>query len=254
MMIYVIFLVGLIIGSFLNVCIHRIPRRKSLSIPRSHCPDCGHVLSWWELIPVVSFIILKGKCSNCGVSIDWQYFAVEIFTAIIFMILFLNFNLTAVFYVYVLLFCFLIVGSGIDINYRIIPDVITIPGILIGFILSIFLNHVTITESLLGIFAVGGSLYLINNFIEGNMGYGDIKMTAMLGGFTGWQIAMMSIILGAFIGAINSLVLLVKYRNDEEIDLKVNTQLPFGPYLIFGAIITIVYFEIIIIFYKNLLF
>ena len=207
-MVYFIFLIGLVIGSFLNVCIHRIPRGKSLTIPRSHCPDCGHTLRWWELIPVVSFLILKGKCSNCGTEINWQYTFIEIFTGIIFVILFLNFNLNFQFYIYAGLLCILTVSSSIDINFRVIPDFITIPAIIIGFILSIFFPHVTYLESILGIIAIGGSLYLINYLSGGEMGKGDIKMIAVVGAFTGWQVTLMALFLGAFMGAINSFFLL----------------------------------------------
>ena len=256
-MVYLMFIFGLVIGSFLNVCIYRIPRGESFTISRSHCPQCGHLLSWWELIPVVSFLILKGKCRDCGTRINWQYTFIEILTGIIFIVLFLSFGLTSSFYIYTILMCLLVVSSGIDINFRVIPDVVTVPAIVIGFILSIFFPHIGYIDSLLGIIAIGGSFYLINYLIGGEMGKGDIKMIAVVGAFTGWQVTLMAIFLGAFMGAINSFFLLLKHKNkekEEKQDINFSSRLPFGPFLILGVLVSILYFDIIIKFYVNYIF
>ena len=248
-MIYLVFLIGLIIGSFLNVCIYRVPRGESIVFSRSRCPHCGHKLKWWELMPVISFLILRGKCSECDNPISWYYTFVELFTAIIMVILFLNFNLNASFYVYSFLFSILMVLSGIDIKFGIIPDIISIPSIVIGFILSIFITPVGLVNSLLGIATGGGILLLISYLSNGGMGGGDIKMMAMVGAFTGWKVAVFSIFLGAFIGAVNGIILILIH---DDKDMK--TPLPFGPYLSFATLISILYYQDIIDFYIDFLF
>ncbi|MFW5998218.1 MAG: prepilin peptidase [bacterium] len=246
-MYYLIFLIGLFIGSFLNVCIYRIPRGDSLVLSRSRCPSCGHVLKWWELMPVISFLILRGKCSECGEKISWYYTLVEIFTAIIFLILYIKFGLTYYFYIYAFLFSVLFVLSGIDLAFGVIPDIITIPMIFIGFVFSLIFNHINFLDSLFGIIAGGGILLLIAYLSKGGMGGGDIKMMAMVGAFTGWEIAITSIFLGAFLGAVNGLIL-IKISNK---DMK--SALPFGPYLSLGALISILYYQRILDFYLDLI-
>lgn len=248
-MIYLIFISGLIIGSFLNVCIYRIPRGESLVLSRSKCPHCGHLLKWWELMPIISFVILKGKCSECGEPISWYYSLVELFTAIIFVILFLKFNLTSTFFVYVFLFSVLLILSGIDIRFGVIPDIISIPGIIMGVVLSLFLNHIDIINSLLGLAAGGGVLLLIAYISKGGMGGGDVKMMAMIGAFVGWKISLLSIFLGAFIGAVNGVILILINK-----DKNIKSALPFGPYLSFATLISILYYDIIISFYLDFFF
>ena len=246
-MIYIVFIFGVIIGSFLNVCIYRVPHGESFVFSRSRCPQCGHELKWWELIPVISFLVLKGKCSQCNSSIDWQYTFVEIFTGLIFLILYLRFGFTINFYIYLLLFSILIILSGIDIRFRIIPDIVTIPALVVGFIVSIVFSHITYLNSILGIIAGGGSLLLIAYLSRGGMGGGDIKMMAMVGAFAGWKVALMSIFLGAFIGSINGLILIIIHDKKS-----VKSSLPFGPYLSFGVLISILYYQRIIEYYLDL--
>ena len=246
-MIYIVFIFGVIIGSFLNVCIYRLPHGESFVFSRSRCPQCGHELKWWELIPVISFLVLKGKCSQCNSSIDWQYTFVEIFTGLIFLILYLRFGFTINFYIYLLLFSILIILSGIDIRFRIIPDIVTIPALVVGFIVSIVFSHITYLNSILGIIAGGGSLLLIAYLSRGGMGGGDIKMMAMVGAFACCEIAFMSILLGSFIGAINVLILIIIHDKKS-----VKSSLPFGPYLSFGVLISILYYQRIIEYYLDL--
>src|SRR5690554_6056807 len=140
MLIY-IFIIGLIIGSFLNVIIYRLPKNESIVSPPSHCPNCDKNLRVIDLIPVISFIINRGKCRYCGDKISWQYPLVELLTVFLFLSLFLKFGFNSIFIIYIILVSLLIVLSFIDIKYMIIPNKITYPGIIIAFILSFFFAH-----------------------------------------------------------------------------------------------------------------
>lgn len=250
-MIYVlIFILGSIFGSFLNVCIYRIPRGESIIKPNSHCPKCGHILSWYENIPILSFIILAGRCKSCKKGISYIYPLVEIMTASLAVVIFINFSITLKSVIFFVLFSSLIVATFIDFQRHEIPDTVTLPGIGIGLILSfLYPSLLSKTEplasffdSLLGVVVGGGSLYLMGFFGEivfkkEAMGGGDIKLLSMIGSFLGWRIALLTFFIAPFFGSITGLIL--KIRKGKEI-------IPYGPYLSLAALISLLWGENII--------
>ncbi len=229
-------LFGACVGSFLNVCIYRIPLQKSVVCPSSSCPKCGHRIRWWENVPVLSWMALRAKCSACGSRIAWRYPAVEALSAIAALALWSKFGLTLDMGFYFIMVCALIVVTFIDLDHQIIPDVITLPGIALGFGSSFFLSTISWNESLLGILAGGGSLYAIallyywSSGKEG-MGGGDIKLLAMIGAFMGWLAVLSIIFLSALMGSIAGGIMLAakKHRPDMTI--------PYGPFLSVAAVV-----------------
>ncbi len=232
MEIAIILILGLIVGSFLNVCIYRIPRKISIIKPYSFCPSCKNTIKPWYNIPVLSFILLRGRCAYCGEKISLRYPIVESLNGALYVLSYLHigFDIALPFVFFFL--SSLIVISFIDLDFQIIPDSLSISLILAGLILS-FLPHsanILITdwkESLLGILVGGGSLYLVALFSKGGMGGGDIKLNAGIGAFLGWQKALLTIFIGSFLGAIVGLIILKKTGS---------RKVPFGPFLSIGAI------------------
>jgi len=246
----IIFTIGLVIGSFSNVCIYRLPRNESLIFPGSHCPKCYKPIKYYDNIPLVSYLILKGKCRYCQEKISGQYPLVEFLTSFIYLILFLSYGLQWRTFVYMLLCSALIIITFIDLKEKIIPDVISLPFIALGFILSFFLKNISTTDSLLGILTGGGSLLLIavvGSFIfkKEAMGGGDIKLAAMIGAFLGWQFTILSLFLGFFFGSIIGVIILIKNKGNKE----QNDSVPFGPFIALGTIIALFFGEVIINWY-----
>ena len=246
-----LFLLGLCIGSFLNVCICRIPENKSVVFPPSSCPKCGHALRWWENIPVISYIFLRGRCSSCNCSISLQYPVVELLTGIITLGLWLKFGLSWRLLIYLVFSYSLIVITFIDLAHKIIPDVISLPGIVVGFVSSFLLPDITWLDSLLGILVGGGTLYLVTwgyYLITRRigMGGGDIKLLAMIGAFMGWQSIPFVIFLSAFTGSvIGILFILIKKAGRDY-------QIPFGPFLAAAAEIHLFWGKEITALYQSL--
>src|SRR3989338_4832977 len=152
-----IFLFGAAIGSFSNVCIYRLPKKLSIISPSSQCPNCGKNISPFDNIPIISFLILRGRCRYCQFPISWRYPIVELITGLIFLSLYLNFRISPQFFIYALLCTSLIIIAFIDLEYKIIPDIITLPGILIGLIISFIFSYTPLTHSIKG-FVMGGVL------------------------------------------------------------------------------------------------
>jgi len=229
-----IFLVlGLIVGSFLNVCIYRIPRKISIIKPASFCPGCGNSIKLWHNIPVLSFILLKGKCAYCGSRISFRYPFVEILNGILYVLAYLSFGLTPYLLFILIFISAMIVVSFIDIDFQIIPDQISVPLIFIGFIFSLFSHGYTgfvsdFKESLIGIVVGGGSLLIVSIISKGGMGGGDIKLNAAVGAFLGWKAALLTIFIGSLIGSIVGIIIFKKTGN---------RKIPFGPFLSIGALI-----------------
>ncbi|GAB4255149.1 MAG: A24 family peptidase [Acidobacteriota bacterium] len=218
-----IFLAGLVVGSFLNVCIYRLPRGISIVFPGSRCPHCGRKIRPWENVPVLSFLLLRGRCAGCGMPISWRYPAVELLTALLFLALYHRFGWSPALPVNMILVSSLIVLTIVDLTHRILPDVVTLGGTVVGILVSPWqaaeffalpgswspggemVNHVT--QSLLGVLFGAGFLWLVARLyrairgVEG-MGMGDIKMMAMVGAFLGWQLCWLTILLGSFLGAL----------------------------------------------------
>lgn len=234
-----IFILGLVIGSFLNVCIYRIPRKLSIIKPSSFCPSCGNSIKWWHNIPVLSFIILKGKCAYCGAKISLRYPVVEILNGIFYVLAYLNFGLTISLPFVLIFISALIVISFIDFDFQIIPDEISIPLILLGIILSLLPHNsinlaYDIKDSLIGIVIGGGSLLIVSLITRGGMGGGDIKLNAAVGAFLGWKAALLTIFIGSLAGSIVGIVILKKTGN---------RKIPFGPFLSLGACVCLFFGE-----------
>ena len=247
-LIFVLGLLGLIVGSFSNVCIYRIPRNESIVFPASHCPKCSKTIRPIDNIPLLSYILLKGRCPNCKSKISIQYPLVEFLTGLIYLIIYLVYGLTIQTLVYIILSSALIIIAFIDLNQQIIPDVISLPGIVIGFIISFFVPYISFVDSILGI-AVGGGIILIIGLVgsvifkKEAMGGGDVKLAAMIGAFLGWRYIIISLFLGFFVGALAGIILIMsKIKKREDV-------IPFGPFIILGSFITLLWGEKIISWY-----
>jgi leader peptidase (prepilin peptidase) / N-methyltransferase len=231
-------LLGLIVGSFLNVCIYRIPRRESLVWPASRCTACGRSLAWFENVPVVSWLALRGRCRTCRARISMMYPAVEFMTAVVFAGGVLVYGPTALLAVRLVFASALIVLFAIDLQHQILPNVVTLPGIVAGFAASWFLPPGWLS-SLIGIVAGGGVLlamawaYLRVRGQEG-LGMGDVKMLAMIGAFLGWPLMILTLVLASFAGSLVGVLLLATGRGTMQ------AALPFGTFLALGALVAAV--------------
>jgi len=229
------FIFGLVIGSFLNVCIHRLPASQSIVHPRSRCPQCGHLIRVYDNIPVLSYLILRGRCRDCGARISLRYPVVELLSGAFAAMAVARFGLGwQALLMYALIAAFLVI-TFIDLDHRIIPDVITLPGIPIGLAASFGPGMISPLESLVGILAGGGSLFLVAwgyqlvTQREG-MGGGDIKLLAMIGAFIGWKGVLLTIFIASLTGTLAGMALIFRRRGDMKL------AVPFGPFLAVGAI------------------
>ena len=188
--IILIFILGLIVGSFSNVCIYRIPKKESIVFPASHCPKCHSNISPKDNIPILSYILLKGRCRNCKSKISNQYPIVEFLTGLIYLIISLIYGLSIQTLIYIIFSSALIIIAFIDLNEQIVPDVISLPGIVIGFIISFFVTYISFINSALGVLVGGGIILIIGLggsviYKKEAMGGGDVKLAAMIGAFLG---------------------------------------------------------------------
>jgi len=243
-----IFILGLIVGSFSNVCIYRIPKNESIIYPASHCPKCRSNISPKDNIPLLSFILLKGRCRNCKGKISIQYPIVELLTGLIYLIIYLAYGLSAQALIYIILSSALVIIAFIDLNEQIVPDVISLPGIVIGFIISFFVPYISFVNSALGVLVGGGIILIIGLagsviFKKEAMGGGDVKLAAMIGAFLGWRYIVISLFLGFFLGALAGIFLIMsKIKSRED-------TVPFGPFIVLGSFITLLWGEKIISWY-----
>ena len=243
-----IFILGLIVGSFSNVCIYRIPKNESIVYPASHCPKCHSPIKPVDNIPLLSYILLKGRCRNCKSKIAIQYPIVEFLTGLTYLIIYLTYGLSIQSLIYIILSSALIIIAFIDLNEQIVPDVISLPGIVIGFILSFFVPYISFINSGLGVIVGGGIILIIGMagsviFKKEAMGGGDVKLAAMIGAFLGWKYIIISLFLGFFIGALAGIILIMsKIKSRED-------AVPFGPFIILGSFITLLWGEKIISWY-----
>ena len=243
-----IFILGLIAGSFSNVCIYRIPINESIIYPASHCPKCRSSIKPIDNIPLLSYLLLKGKCRNCGSKISIQYPVVEFLTGIIYIFIFLIYGLTLQSLIYILLSSALIIIAFIDLNEQIVPDIISLPGIVTGLILSFFVPYISFINSVLGVVVGGGIILVIGLagsviFKKEAMGGGDVKLAAMIGAFLGWKYAIISLFLGFFLGALVGIFLILsKIKSKED-------MVPFGPFIALGSFIPLLWGEKIIVWY-----
>jgi leader peptidase (prepilin peptidase)/N-methyltransferase len=252
------FVLGAVVGSFLNVCICRLPQHESIVSPPSRCPRCGYRIPFYDNIPIVSYLLLGGKCRSCRVHISVQYPLVELANAVLTLLLFLKFGISFTFLGMFVLSSALVAITVIDLQHQIIPDVISLPGIPLGFVASFFIGdlyHVGDVlgwkNSLIGIVAGGGSLFLVATVYElltkkEGMGGGDIKLLAMMGAFLGWRAVPFIIFAGSLLGSVIGISVMLAQKKDSKL------AIPFGPFLASGAILYIFFGRQIIHWYFSL--
>lgn len=226
------------VGSFLNVVIHRVPLGESVVKPRSRCPSCRATIAWYDNIPVLSWVLLRGRCRGCGAGISARYPFIELVTVLIAVVLFERLGLSAAFGVQFLFSCALLVIAYIDLDHQIIPDKISLPGIVVGLVAAIPGGIPALTDALLGV-ALGGGLLLTVAWVyerstgrEG-MGGGDVKLLAMIGAFLGWQGVLLTLLLGSLLGSAIGITLMTARGADRKL------AIPFGPFLSLGALVTL---------------
>ncbi|HZM61831.1 MAG TPA: prepilin peptidase [Vicinamibacterales bacterium] len=235
----VLAVLGACVGSFLNVCIYRLPRRESLAWPGSHCTSCTRSLAWYENIPIVSWVVLRGRCRTCRAPISWMYPIVEVTTALVFVIGYLLYGLTPLAAVRVLFACALIVLFVTDLQHKILPNVITVPGIAIGFACSLFVPPGW-RDSLIGIVAGGGVLFALAEAYyrvrgQEGLGMGDVKLLGMIGAFLGWKLVLLTLVLASFAGSLAGGVMIASGRGS------MKYALPFGTFLAVGALVAAIW-------------
>jgi leader peptidase (prepilin peptidase) / N-methyltransferase len=227
--------IGAVIGSFLNVCIYRLPLGRSVVWPSSACARCGRPLAAWENIPILSWLALGGRCRTCRERISIRYPIVEALTALMFAMAWLQYGPGVLFVSRLVFGCALIVLFAIDLEHHLLPNVITLPGIAVGFLFSFFTEPGWLA-SLLGILLGGGLLYAIAEGYyqvrhEEGMGMGDVKMLAMVGAFLGWQLTLVTLMMASVAGSVIGLGLIALRRGD------MKYALPFGTFLALGAVL-----------------
>jgi len=248
-----VFIFGLCIGSFMNVCIYRLPTTQSISDPpRSMCPNCGGPIKFYDNIPVLSYLWLKGRCRHCNDPISFRYPLVEMISGLFALCAFLEFGLTLEALIYYGFIASLIVVTFIDIDHQIIPNIITLPGIPISFLATFAIPKITFFESILGLLLGGGALYFVGWAYylikkEEGMGGGDIKLLAMIGALLGWKGVFFTIFVGSALGTFSGMIMILYTRL-----MNMKHRIPFGPFLSIGAIIYIFYGQKIIAWYFNL--
>ncbi len=236
------FLTGCVVGSFLNVCIWRLPRGLSIVRPRSRCPHCAGCIAPSDNIPLLSYLLLRGRCRRCAAPISPRYPAVEALTGVLAVILFLVFGPTAQAAILFVLFCLLVVVTFADLDRMVIPDKVTLPGILLGLALNALVEPRSVVSFLLG--AVIGAAALLGVAILGellfkkeSMGGGDIKLAAMVGAFVGWKGVLLALFLAVLMGAVAGVTLIV-------LGLKKRWEhIPFGPFIAAGTILVVFWGE-----------
>lgn len=252
------FLFGISFGSFFNVCIYRIPLGMSVGgRSRSMCFKCKHGIAWYDDIPLLSYIILRGKCRNCKQHFSIRYFFVELLTGLLWLECFLTWGATPWGLLTALTYCVfisaLIIITFIDIDHGIIPDIISVSGIPVFFIMTwIFIPQITWWNSLLGIIVGGGILMAVNIAYRlvtkrDGMGGGDVKLLAMIGAVVGWQGVLFTIFVSAIVGTVAGLILMLKNRKS------LSLSMPYGPFLSLGAILYIFFGEMVFTWYISLL-
>jgi leader peptidase (prepilin peptidase) / N-methyltransferase len=245
-------LLGLALGSFVNVCIYRIPNKKSIISPPSTCPNCGQRIKFYDNIPLISYALLLGRCRNCRKGIPLSYPAVELLVGLMSLALFTRYGLSFEYFVFLLFVSALITISLIDLRHKIIPDVLSLPGVIAGFSVSLFLGSITWLDSLIGILSGGGSLFLVGfvyKLITGRegMGGGDVKLLAMIGAWMGWRSLPFIVLISSLTGAVIGFAFILLSGKG------LRFRIPFGPflslgallYLFFGADLTTLYFRLL---------
>jgi leader peptidase (prepilin peptidase)/N-methyltransferase len=240
-----IFILGLVVGSFLNVCIVRLPKEESVVRGRSHCPQCNHGIAWYDNIPLLSMLILGGRCRHCRQAISWRYPAVELLTAVCFLGLFNYYGLTAKFAVYTYFTASLLIATFVDFGHQLIPDEVSVMGALAGLVASYWIpglhgeidRRLALADSALGMLYGIGLIYVIAVlgrliFKKESMGGGDLKLLAMIGTFLGPRETILAFFIAPIIAAPVGIIL--KYVKKVEV-------IAFGPYLSLAAVIALLW-------------
>ena len=250
----VVLLLGAIVGSFLNVVIVRLPREGgSIVFPASHCPACESPIRWYDNIPLLSFLLLRRRCRDCGALIAWRYPLVELAMALLSLALFAKFGISTPFGIYFLFIGALVAIICIDAEHQIIPDAISLPGIALGFLFSLVNPLVDWQASLIGLLAGGGSFYLLALVYylltrrEG-MGGGDIKLLAMIGAFQGWQALPFVVFISSLIGTVAGIGAMIKQGKGGK------TVIPYGPFLAVASLLYLFFQrEMLLLFFRFVL-
>ena len=242
-----VFMFGSIVGSFLNVCIYRLPKGRSIIVPGSHCPNCNAKIRWYDNIPILSYIFLSGKARCCKARISLRYFIVEALTAAAFLVFFISYGMTAKFLAYCILVSGLIVATFVDFEIQEIPDEVSLGGLVAGLALSVafpsILNEVTrlngFINSSLGALAGGSMIYAMGMlgefaFKKEAMGGGDVKLLAMIGSFLGWKLTILTFFIAPAFGAVVGIILKIKEGKE---------TIPYGPYLSLATVVSIFFGE-----------
>jgi leader peptidase (prepilin peptidase)/N-methyltransferase len=241
-MIATAFALGAALGSFLNVCIQRMPVGESVVAPRSRCGQCRHLIRWYDNIPLLSYLVLRGRCRDCGAVFSIRYLVVELVAALVSVMLFLRFGPTLEFVGYLYFACALLAITYIDLDHQIIPDLITLPGIAVAILLSVAAAHGdvvgSLTRALTGMLLGGGILWAVAWSYHAvtrreGMGGGDVKLLAMIGAFLGWQAVLLTLLLASFIGSVIGVGTMLARGADTKL------AIPFGPFLSLGALVAL---------------
>ncbi len=242
-------LFGAVVGSFLNVVIYRLPLGQSIVTPPSKCPRCGYRLRWFDNVPIFGWLLLKGRCRNCQSPISVQYPAVELITAVVFVLVVWLTPPGPLLATRLLLVCILIVLFGIDLEHQILPNSITLPGIVAGLLLSTIAPP-GLRDALIGVvlgaailYAIAWGYYLWRR--EEGLGMGDVKMLAMIGAFLGWKAVLVTLVLSSFSGAVIGVALIASRRGDMKL------ALPFGTFLAIGALVAMLAGEPMVAWYAG---
>jgi leader peptidase (prepilin peptidase) / N-methyltransferase len=243
-------LLGLAVGSFLNVCIHRLPREASVVTPGSQCPSCGYVLRWFDNVPVISYVMLGGRCRQCRGPISIRYPIVELVTMGVFLVHYAVFGISVLLVPRLIFACVLIVLFAIDLEHHLLPNVITLPGIVAGFAFSLLLPPGPVASAV-GILVGGGVLWLIGELYyryagQEGMGGGDVKMLAMIGAFLGWKHVIVTLVFSSITGAVIGLLVIAIKRGG------MKYALPFGTFLALAALIASLYGDRIVAWYVGM--
>lgn len=243
---------GALLGSFLNVCIYRLPRGESIVWPGSHCPACGTSIAWYDNVPVLSYLALLGRCRRCRAPISIRYPVVEGANAAGYVIILNTFGLNWTSVLYCILFSALLVVTGTDLTHKIIPNVVTVPGTILGLMGAATVLPVGPVNALLGVAVGGGILWALAwaspyLFGKDGMGGGDIKLLAMVGAFLGWKPALLTIMIGSLAGSVIG-ISLIAFRL-----MKRDEYIPFGPFLVLGALVSMFFAQPLLDWYQRLL-
>lgn len=262
----IVFFFGACLGSFLNVCIWRLPRAESVIFPGSHCPYCNNKIHWYDNIPLVSYILLKARCRHCNAGIPFRYFLVESAGAAMILFLFRRYGLSPYFLIYTLFFSLLLIATFVDIKHRIIPDEVSIGGVILGLILSFIFPRMQgeashfngLLFSLIGALAGALITYITGAFgrfifKKEAMGFGDVKLMGAVGAFLGWILTLAAFFIAPFFGLVISIVINTRKLKDAKLEgsflnkLKIMSEalltgtIPYGPFLSLGAITALLY-------------